>query len=71
MILQKREIQNYTADEVRAHVTDALNLTTELDPPSDLRAAVFNQAVGLLSGKQIIVEQMQQSPNGLQLGGLR
>lgn len=71
MILQKKEIQNYTADEVRDHLVNALNLTTELDPPADLRVPVFNQAVGLLSGKQIIVEQMQQSPNGLQLGGLR
>lgn len=69
MILQKREIQNYTPEEVREHVVAALNLTAELDPPTALAEAVFVQAVGLYSGKQIIVEQMQTSPNGIQLGG--
>lgn len=69
MILQKKEIQNYTQDEVRAHIGDALALLDEYDPPADLREAVFVQAVGLYSGKQIIVEQMQTSPNGIQLGG--
>lgn len=67
MILQKKEIMNNTPEQVRAAIVDALNLVADLDPPTDLRAHAFNQAVGLFSGKQIVVEQMQASPNGLRL----
>ena len=67
MILQKHEIKNNTADEAREYLEAALALTLELDPPQDLRSHVFVQAVGLLSGKQIVVEQMQAMPNGMRL----
>jgi hypothetical protein len=69
VILQKREIMNNTDAQVSEYLTAALLLVAELDPPGDLREAVFNQAVGLYSGKQIVVEQIQ--PNGLSSLGVR
>jgi hypothetical protein len=57
MILKKREIQNYTPDEVSDHLRAALELVAYFEPAEDLRVPLFNQAVGLLSGKQIMVEQ--------------
>lgn len=67
MILHKREVQNNTPDEARGYLADALALTVELDPPEDLRPHLFVQAVALLSGKQIVLEQMNQLPNGMAL----
>lgn len=67
MILNKREIQNSSPEQVREYIVDALNLTAELDPPADLRVEVFKSACNLLSAKHVVVEQMQASPNGLRL----
>jgi hypothetical protein len=69
MILQKREIMNNSDAQVNEYVCAALLLVSELDPPEDLRVAVFNQAVALYSGKQIVVEQV--NANGLGLVGPR
>ena len=68
MILQKKEIQNYTLTEVENHLRGALEMVEACEPADDLRVAFFNQAVSLLSGKQIIVEDMQATPNGIRLG---
>lgn len=51
------EAHFHTPDEVREIVQNALTLTGELDPPEDLRAAVFAQACSLLGQKQVIFEQ--------------
>jgi hypothetical protein len=67
MILNKHEVRNNTPEQVGLYLQSALDLVDELGPPDDLREAFFTQAVGLLSGKQILVEQMQTSPNGLTL----
>ena len=67
MILNKHEVPNNTPEQARGYLTAALNLVVELDPPSDLREQLFVQACAMLSGKQILVEQMQMSSNGLSL----
>lgn len=66
------ERPNYTDEQVRAHVEFALALVAELDPPADLREAVFTKAVDLHSGKQIVVEQAAMPVDLSQmLGGRR
>jgi hypothetical protein len=69
VILQKREIQNNTDDQVRDYLVSALNITAELDPPKDLCVSVFTQAVALYSGKQIMVEQAAPTFSPPILGG--
>jgi hypothetical protein len=56
--VQKQEYQHNTPEQVRDYLREALAIVDELDPPDELRAALFVQAVGLLSAKQIVFEQM-------------
>jgi hypothetical protein len=65
--VQRQEIPNNTDDQVEEYVTKALNLVRDLDPAPDLRAAVFEAAVGLYSGKQILVSE----PQPVDLSGIR
>jgi hypothetical protein len=57
--MQRQEIPNNTLEQVKLYVQDALTLTDTLEPPDDLRAAVFTAAVNLISGKQIVMQQPQ------------
>jgi hypothetical protein len=57
--IQRQELPNNTIEQVKLYVTDALTLTETIDPPDDLRAAVFTAAVNLISGKQIVMQQPQ------------
>jgi hypothetical protein len=57
--MQRQEIQNNTYEQVKLYVSDALTLTETIDPPGDLREAVFTAAVNLISGKQIVMQQPQ------------
>jgi hypothetical protein len=54
----RHEIMNYTLEQVRGHLADALELVSELEPAEELRPSVFVQAVSLLAQKQIVVEQV-------------
>lgn len=62
------EYPHNTERQVHDYLTKALTLVAELDPPDDLRGAVFVKAVDLYSAKQITVEQVM--PAGVVLGGL-
>jgi hypothetical protein len=57
--MQRQELPNNTIEQVKEYVLDALTLTESVDPPDDLRAAVFTAAVNLISGKQIVMTQPQ------------
>lgn len=57
--MQRQEVANNTPEQVQEYLQAALLLTEALDPPADLRAAVFTQAASLLSGKQIMMLQPQ------------
>jgi hypothetical protein len=70
--MQRQEIQNNTYEQVKLYVSDALTLTETVDPPDDLRAAVFTAAANLISGKQIVMQQPQPlafTPLGPNAGG--
>jgi hypothetical protein len=56
--VQKQEYQHNTYDQVLEYLSDALQIVERLEPPDDLRAALFVQACGLFSAKQIVFEQM-------------
>lgn len=67
--MQRQEIPNNSPEQVHEYVTDALALVEAIDPPADLREAVFTVAANLYSGKQIIVAQPQPVDlSGLGLG---
>lgn len=53
MLVKHSEIRSYTAEEAQEIVRQALNVTGELDPPDDLRVAVFQKAADMLSQKHI------------------
>lgn len=65
--MRRTEIPNNTPEQVMAYVRAALVVLEEVDPPADLREAVFTASVGLISGKQIMMEQ----PQPVDLGALR
>jgi hypothetical protein len=57
--MQRQEQPNNTPEQVREYLRDALAVLDEIDPPAELREAVFTQAVSLISGKQIVFMQPQ------------
>jgi hypothetical protein len=54
--IRYQERHMYTPEQVREHLTDALNLVVELETPSDLRVAVFQAALNLFSNKNVTAE---------------
>jgi hypothetical protein len=57
--MQRAEIPNNTPEQVREYVQQALALVDDLEPPKDLREAVFTAACGLFGSKQILMQQPQ------------
>jgi hypothetical protein len=57
--MQRQEQPNNTPEQVREYLRGALAVLDEIDPPAELREAVFTQAVSLISGKQIIFASPQ------------
>lgn len=55
--ITKRELENYTREQVADCIRGALELVDELQPPAELRAAAFTEASRLLSSKQVVLEQ--------------
>lgn len=55
-----RETHHNTADQVRGYLAGALALVEELNPPEDLRVAVFTKAADLATAKQIFIEPADQ-----------
>ena len=65
--MQPREVLNNTPEQVRQYLADALALVDELEVPSDLREAVFLNAVSLISSKRLEIPQQV----GIDLAALR
>lgn len=57
--MTRQEIPNNTPEQVRDYLQQALALVDELDIPAHLEVAAFEQAVGLIAGKQIVMVQPQ------------
>lgn len=55
MTVVQQEKHNYTTEQVREHVLEAIGMVQELDPPEDLRVEAFKAAVNMLSAKRIEV----------------
>jgi hypothetical protein len=55
--VQRQEISNNTPQQVEDYICSALNLVETLDPPSEFRVAVFEQAVALFASKQVLMTQ--------------
>lgn len=55
--MRRSEQHHNTPDQVEEYLRAALAVTDEIDPPADLRPAMFTAAVNLISGKQLILEQ--------------
>jgi len=53
----KTEVPLNTREQVVGYVTTALEIVDELQPPDDLRAAVFAAAVQQIATKQVLFEQ--------------
>lgn len=65
--MQRQDILHNSDAEVEEITTKALNLVHDLDPPKDLRAAVFTQACQMYASKQILLTE----PRPLDLADLR
>lgn len=59
MQFQRVEVAHNSEEQVRAYVAAALALVGEIDPPADLRAAVFRAAYDGFSGKTL---QLMEQP---------
>jgi hypothetical protein len=54
--VRKIELDHNTPEQVREYLADALAVTEELDPPEDLRVALFAKAVDLFSAKSVTID---------------
>ncbi len=52
------EFHHNTPEQVRDYIVAALELVRDLEPDEDLRVSVFLQACQLISGKQVVIEQI-------------
>jgi hypothetical protein len=70
--MQRQEIPNNTIEQVKEYLRDALTVTASINPPKELREAVFVAAVNLIASKQIVMQQPQPlafTPIGPKAGG--
>ena len=58
--MQRVEEQFNTPEQARNYLHEALKIVEGLDPPDDLRVAVFTKAAELVAGKQVFFAQPQQ-----------
>lgn len=58
MLRIKGEIRLWQPEAVESVLRDALELVERIDPPTDLRQAVFTAGAGLLAQKQVDIEQV-------------
>jgi hypothetical protein len=55
----RQELPNNTPEQVDAYLRAALQLVDDINPPGDLREAVFTAGVNLIAGKQILMAEPQ------------
>ena len=53
----QREIHHNTEDQCEQYVRRALDILERVDPPEDLRPAVFSVLAGFVASKQIFFDQ--------------
>jgi hypothetical protein len=58
MTMQRTEHPNNTPEQVREYLQTAANIVADLDIAPDLVPHAFVQAVGLVSAKQVVLEQI-------------
>jgi hypothetical protein len=58
MSMRQTEYPNNTPEQVRAYLQGAADIVGDLDIPPDLSGIAFAKAADLLSGKQIVLEQV-------------
>lgn len=56
-MLQRQEVANYTEGQISDNLTFSLNMVEILDPPTDLREAVFEAASQMHRAKQVIMSE--------------
>jgi hypothetical protein len=56
--MRQTEYPNNTPEQVREYLQTAADITAELDIAPDLTGIAFAKAADLLSGKQIVLEQV-------------
>lgn len=61
----RRELPNYTVEQVETHLREALAIVNELDPDDDDRPILLSKAIDLLAAKQIVIEQVQAGNFGM------
>lgn len=59
------ERQHNTPAQIREYLRDALAVVEELEPPDDLRVAVFTKAAELAAAKQVTGEAIVAGALGL------
>lgn len=65
------ERPNNTPEQVREYLHAALELVAELEPPDDLRVALFTKAVELTAGKTMSAQPLAAGADGVRLLGHR
>jgi hypothetical protein len=55
--MRRVEYPHNTLEQVKGYLDDAVTIVAELDPPDDLRTAMFTEAARLLSAKHVTMEQ--------------
>jgi hypothetical protein len=63
--MHRTEIAHNTPEQVREYLREALAIVAELDPPDDLRPAVFTKAAEYVASKQVMLAQPPPLPAGL------
>lgn len=58
MLRIKGELRLWQPEAVESVLRDALALVERIDPPTELREAVFTSGAGLLAQKQAEIEQV-------------
>jgi hypothetical protein len=58
MSMRQTEYHNNTPEQVREYLQGAVDAVDAVDIPPDLIPVAFEKAVDLLSGKQIVLEQV-------------
>jgi hypothetical protein len=69
--MQRREMQNYTPEQVAGHLDDALAIIDATDIPNDLRPAAFVKVLELVAAKQVVLVQPQAGAVDLSIAALR
>lgn len=64
----RHEERHHTDEQVRDVLDKAVTLVDDLGIPAELREAAFVKACDLYAAKNIVIEQVQPHPLGLDLG---